>query len=223
MATETVFGYDRIISLGSFCHLASHLKKRNLRTCSYPFDWSLTSPAVIADCLRDDFARFLDPAEHMQTGPTTSTHKTYGDMVTGYNFQGQKSTGGTFTHKNITQPDMLAYYTRCVERFRAALLAPGRTLFVFCATDEDYPPHEIEEVRTLLSSRCASGFDIVCLTFRNDYKARYELRMQEGIVYGTMWSYSRTDGRGFAADNDNYYFHGVLNEACKLLGRGEAQ
>ena len=210
-----MFGDSRIVSLGSFCHLASHLKRQNLRTCSYPFDWALTSPAVIADCLRDDFARFLDPAEHVETGPTTSSHRTYGNMVTGYNFQGQKSIGGTFTHKNITKPEVLAYYTRCVERFRALLAAEGHTLFMFCATDEDYVPKEIEEVRSLLAARCVGSFDIVCLTLRNDYQARHEMCVQNGIVYGTMWSYSRSDGRGFAADYDNYYFSGLLEKVPK--------
>ena len=212
-----MFGYDRIVSLGSFCHLASHLKKREARTCSYPFDWALTSPAVIADCLRDDFARFLDPAEHEACAQHTSNHRTYGQQVTGLNFQGAKSIGHTFTHKDITTPEGLAYYTRCVERFRAMLAMPGSTLFVFCATDEDYEPNEIEEVQSLLASRCAGAFDIVCLTLRNDYSARYTLRQKNGIVYGTTWTYSRSDGRGYAADNDNHYFHGVLGEAVKLI------
>ena len=52
------------ISLGSHCHTAQILKKTGLRGWSAPFDWIFSSPAMVLDCLRDDFAALLDRSQY---------------------------------------------------------------------------------------------------------------------------------------------------------------
>lgn len=52
------------IALGSHCHTAQILKKTGLRGWSAPFDWIFSSPAMVLDCLRDDFSALLDRAQY---------------------------------------------------------------------------------------------------------------------------------------------------------------
>lgn len=180
-----------------------------MRTCSYPFDWTLSSPAMVADCLRDDFKRFLDPAEHVSNGRGSSNHRTYGTMGFGNNFQGFITQNSTFTHKDITQHDDYAYYTRCVDRFRVLLASPEPKRFILCTQDTDFIREEIMTLRTLLSER-TTNFDILCITLKNDYSSHYTEEKADDITYVTIYTYSRSDGRGYAMDPDNHYFHKVL-------------
>jgi hypothetical protein len=40
------------------------IEKFNLKKISLPFDWLFSCPAMIIDCLRDDFTSFLDKNEY---------------------------------------------------------------------------------------------------------------------------------------------------------------
>jgi hypothetical protein len=53
-----------VCSLGSFCHTAFHLDNYKMRNCAYPFDYILSSPEMVIDCLIDDFKVFLDKKYH---------------------------------------------------------------------------------------------------------------------------------------------------------------
>lgn len=198
-----------ICSLGTFCHMASHLKRMNMRSCSYPFDWTLSSPAIVADCLRDDFQKFLDPAEHVSNGRGSSSHRTYGTQGFGNNFQGFVTQNSTFTHKDITQPNDYAYYTRCVERFRMLLKSSEPKCFILCTQDTDFVREDIQTLKTLLEER-TTNFNIVCITLKNDYSSHYTVDKENDISYLTIYTYSRSDGRGYAMDSDNHFFHKVF-------------
>ena len=39
-----------------------------LDRCAMPFDWAFSSPAMVCDCLADDFKSFLDPREYVAIG-----------------------------------------------------------------------------------------------------------------------------------------------------------
>ena len=49
-----------IIQIGVDCGMASFLKKHNLRTEAFPFDWNVTYNGV-SKCVEDDFKHFTDP------------------------------------------------------------------------------------------------------------------------------------------------------------------
>jgi hypothetical protein len=199
-----------VCSLGSFCHTASHLQRYALRDCAYPFDWALSSPKMVMDCLRDDFATFLDSSHHEQMEPSiSSNHRIYGTMVSGRNFEGINNQNLTFPHRDITLPEHYQYYQRCVERFRTLLSRAEPKLFILCIQDEEYDPIEIRELRDQLRTKTENAH-ILCISLFNDRESRYTFDQEDGIRYLKIHTYSRSDGRGFAKDANNDYLHYLL-------------
>ena len=54
---------DEIVSLGDHCVGAYALKLLGFKHASYPFDWALSTPDMVAHALRDDFQLFLDMSQ----------------------------------------------------------------------------------------------------------------------------------------------------------------
>jgi hypothetical protein len=57
------------VSVGTFCHAAAALRQTGLRGWSGPFDWIFSTPALVADCIEDDFREYLDPANLRTVSP----------------------------------------------------------------------------------------------------------------------------------------------------------
>lgn len=200
-----------VCSLGSFCHTAYHLQQYHMRNTAYPFDWTLSSPRMVMDCLRDDFQTFLDPRQHVTIEPgISSNHLTYGAMVWGKNFDGIFNQHLTFAHKDVTTADHYAYYQRCVERFRTLLSSPDPKLFILIAQDMEYDLQEIHELRDILRQR-TNGSHILCISLFNENESRYTFDQEDGIKYLKVYTYSRSDGRGFANACDNEYLHYLIH------------
>jgi len=160
---------------------------------------------MIIDCLRDDFQKFLDPTHHRVVEPgVSSNHLVYGSMVWGENFERLVNQNLTFAHKDITMPENLSYYQRCVERFRALLATPEPKLFILTTQGVHYDPQDIRELRDILRQKTANSH-ILCITLLNDIESRYTFDQEDGICYFSVYTYSRSDGRGFAMDKDNDY------------------
>ncbi len=199
-----------VCSLGSFCHTASHLQQYHMRNCAYPFDWTLSSPRMVMDCLRDDFQTFLDPTQHVTVEPgISSNHLTYGTMVWGKNFDGIFNQHLTFAHKDVTTAADYAYYERCVERFRALLQSSEPKLFILIAQDMEYDLQEIHELRDMLRQRTPNSY-VLCISLFNENESRYTFDQEDGIKYLKVYTYSRSDGRGFANARDNEYLHYLI-------------
>ncbi len=123
-----------VVSLGTHCYTAALLKSAALKTASYPFDWVFGSPEMVAHCLRDDFATFLDrryyayvEPERRRDGPDVNLcdHTLYRDEY-GVRF--------VFNHRNPLEDGDYAYLSRCVERFRT-LARHGRATFLLATHD----------------------------------------------------------------------------------------
>ena len=199
-----------VCSLGSFCHTAYHLQQYHMRHTAYPFDWTLSSPRMVMDCLRDDFQTFLDHTQHVTVEPgISSNHLTYGSMVWGKNFDGIFNQHLTFAHKDITTTTDYAYYQRCVERFRALLSSAEPKLFILTAQDMEYDPQEIHELRDMLRQRTQHSY-ILCISLFNENESRYTFDQEDGIKYLKIYTYSRSDGRGFAKAHDNEYLQYLI-------------
>ena len=56
--------FEHVISLGSSCAVSLFLRQQRLRVYAGPFDWTFSSTRMVAACLDDDFACFLDPAQY---------------------------------------------------------------------------------------------------------------------------------------------------------------
>jgi hypothetical protein len=61
---EKIAVYTRVISVGSQCATAGEIQRFGLKKASYPFDWLYSSLGMVADCIEDDFADFLDRSHH---------------------------------------------------------------------------------------------------------------------------------------------------------------
>jgi hypothetical protein len=199
-----------VCSLGSFCHTASHLQRYHLRTGAYPFDWTLSNPAMVLDCLRDDFATFLDKTHYSVVDPgISSNHAIYGSMVIGKNFEGIVNKNLTFAHRDVTTPADYEYYQRTVERFRKLLESPESKLFIFTAQDAEYNPEEIRAIRDLLRQK-TQNVHLLCISLFNEEQSRYTFDQEDGIRYMKIYTYSRSDGRGYACLADNDYFQYLI-------------
>jgi hypothetical protein len=182
-----------------------------MRQEAYPFDWTLSSPQMVMDCLRDDFQTFLDPAQHVTVDPgISSNHLIYGSMVWGKNFDGIVNQHLTFAHRDVTTPEHYAYYQRCVERFRSLLRSPEPKLFILIAQDTEYDPQEIRMLREMLCQRTPQSY-ILCISLFNENESRYTFDQEDGIKYLKVYTYSRSDGRGFARALDSAYLHYLMN------------
>ena len=138
-----------IVSLGTHCYTATLLKSAGLKTASYPFDWVFGSPGMVAHCLEDDFAAFLDPAyyeyvapERRRDGPTVNLcdHRLYRDEF-GVPF--------VFNHRNPLESGDYDYLRRCVERFRK-LAWNGRATFLLATHDALHWERGFERVSAAL-------------------------------------------------------------------------
>jgi len=163
------------------------------------------------DCLENDFETFLDPQHHHTVEPgISSNHRIYESMVWGKNFEGIVNRGLTFAHKDITIPEHYAYYQRCVERFRALLRSPEHKLFILTAQDMEYDPEEIHRLRNKLREKTHNAH-ILCISLFNETESRYTFDQEDGIKYLKIYTYSRSDGRGFANGLDDEYLQYLIN------------
>lgn len=125
-----------IVSLGTHCYTATLLQAAGLKTASYPFDWIFSSPGMVAHCLDDDFATFLNrryyepvPPEKRRDGPDVNLcdHRLYRDRY-GVPF--------VFNHRDPLDDEDYQYLVRCVDRFRA-LARNGSATFLLATHDSE--------------------------------------------------------------------------------------
>lgn len=126
---SAVGGYAEVISVGSHCVTAGSLKRFGLKKSSYPFDWIFSSIPMVTDCLRDDFAKFLDrkyhrfvPVEFREVKTANHCDHTYYKDNFGVKY--------VFNHRDITSNEDFEYYKRCVDRMRHVLSSNKKVLFL---------------------------------------------------------------------------------------------
>ena len=69
--------FEHVISLGSSCAVSLFLRQQRLRVLAGPFDWTFSSVRMVAACLDDDFACFLDPAQYAPLRQQQRLHPMY--------------------------------------------------------------------------------------------------------------------------------------------------
>jgi hypothetical protein len=111
-----------VVSVGPACPCAFLLKLSGVKHASHPFDWVISSPEMVRDCLATDFADFLDPAQaYHDEARAYDPAAPYAHHV--------KYGVNTFHHHDPAVPDHHAYFSRCVTRFRALRDAPPAAFF----------------------------------------------------------------------------------------------
>jgi hypothetical protein len=204
-----------VCSLGSFCFPANYMRTHNLQKCSYPFDYILTGPEVITDCLKDDFKLFLDKSRHERLvnegNRISSNHKLYGKFSNGKNFIGLKVLNETFKHHDITDDDIYASFERKIERFRILLKKDEPKLFLLFAQDEEYDRRRVDELNRVLKEK-TSNFQILCISMFNDFNFRYEVEDIDNIKYIKTYTYGRNLGDKINCEVENELFHQMIQK-----------
>lgn len=156
--------YDLILSLGGSCAVANQLKVRGLRLFSLPFDWVFcVSPdalARLADCFRDDFARWMLPENLVEVDACDrNAHAAkyqYRDTFTGYRFLHDFG-----EPKEACAEDVRSKYLRRIERLYEKLRAADSIALCF---DAKYPGSEenLLAIRSLLLEKFGTEKTIDC-------------------------------------------------------------
>jgi hypothetical protein len=140
--TSTTF-----LSFGHRCTIAQILKDMNLKTESYPFDWSISKLPVVEHCIKDRFRQFMDPTNYVELNTqtvnvidtewqiirhdTSLSNKFYDDprfltnRISKYHLQ------LALTHYDMNVENDRQYFARCIERFNKIFASPCRKVYIY--------------------------------------------------------------------------------------------
>ena len=139
--TELIAGQPvrHLVSLGSLCLPSIVFKNNGLKKYSLPFDWIYSSPAMVIDCLQEDFATFLDRRHYASvtanrpSGEPGADHRFYLDKY---------GIGDLFAHRDPTEDEDYQYTVRTVERWRTVMRSDDAKLFVLVSR----PKHQLPQI-----------------------------------------------------------------------------
>ena len=121
---------NNVCSIGNHCITALLLKKGNIRSESYPFDWINSNIDVVKHCLEDNFKIFLDK-KYYDRG---KTHDNY-EQIQNHTYFHDKYNNDLimFRHRDpLNNISDYQYYQRCVDRFKKILDNKNNKLFIYC-------------------------------------------------------------------------------------------
>lgn len=228
-------------SLGSICHTARLLQRNHLKKVSYPFDWVFTDENVVADCIRNDFAKFLDRGFYQDTSYD------FGRPCCGHSLYHQDF----FFHKDPRTEEDYQYYQRCVKRFRALCASFESKLFVYMVSPEltKHPTEVYKQLATISKEQAIEDMKQRAQIINNElaqYANNYKLLVIMNFGYNKRQTFEFeqtsdnmdfltlnticpskgvTYNDGTAVDrhgietnqhSDNYYVSGLLNELYKF-------
>jgi hypothetical protein len=142
-----------LFSIGHRCTSASLIKHLNLKFESYPFDWVVSKLEVIIDCIETDYQHYLNSDNYNEKQSETFNlsdgkkrhicfenivYNNYYESAFLENFDGNvENNYGTYgmmlslTHHDIRNQEGLAYFQRCVQRFKKMLALPGQKFYLY--------------------------------------------------------------------------------------------
>ena len=132
---------NHVISVGPACPCAFALKTSQLKTFSCPFDWIISSPNTIKDCIDTKFKHLIDKDLLYHTSDRTGDychHQMYGK--------------NTFHHHcPLHNAAHAHYFERCIQRFNAVLEQrhARRVLFVHMTISKAVDPDFKENISVL--------------------------------------------------------------------------
>lgn len=121
------------ISMGSGCITSDLLKHCKLKRNSYPFDWILSNPGMVAHALSDDFITFMNPEYHEVVPIEQRPDPHFGRAHHTY-YREHYGVSLTFNHHDIETEEDYQYFYRCVTRFKEFAKNPSikKNLFLIC-------------------------------------------------------------------------------------------
>ena len=142
-----------IVSLGTHCFTSGLLRKWGLRSQSGPFDWLFSSAAMVAHCLDDDFATFLDPSCYVPVPVEQRKAGASANRVNHAYYLKHFGVEHVFNHHDIHLPEDYEHFQRAVQRFRIGLASSNFRVYVLTRWHNDSFLQELEFVRRALARR----------------------------------------------------------------------
>ncbi len=121
--TESQFKnhFRYVVPLGEWCIIAEHLKRRGLRTCTFPFDWIFCNLDAVINTISlydaDESPYVWAPQESWPVYPGHPKQV-------------------IFHHHDMNLPETRQYYKRCLERMFWVLEQTEPVLFIHAAVDQ---------------------------------------------------------------------------------------
>jgi len=179
----------RYCSIGPDCHSSALLKLINLKTESYPFDWSVSSLTKILDCIEDKFAKFLDKSLYYKKEEHNAGHTHYGDKL--------------FFHRNPLKQQDYEYYQRCTKRFLDLLKSDEPKTFLYITIKPI--KEEVLLFDTKLREYC-KNYRIICVVYNQKRPVhKYSLSIQSNLYFFTIDILSEKTGSYLKNPNDTFY------------------
>lgn len=139
------------VSLGTVCHTASALRDAGLRRWTGPFDWVFSVPRMVADCVRDDFAELLDPAQ-LRSVPAAELSGGATRQCRHVGYEGRYGLPILFNHHDPAgSAEDRAALGRAVARLRTALGGAFDNVFYVTAVDYELPAADAEALAAALA------------------------------------------------------------------------
>lgn len=199
-----------ICSLGSWCLPAVYLSEHGLQRCSYPFDYILSAPEMIADCIRDDFALFLDKTRHEQCGEApniNSNHKIYGKFSHSLLLDKTCCLNNTFRHHDITSDKDYNSFIRKVNRFRMLLKKEEPKLFLLFSQYEEFTKKQIQELDDILKTK-TTNYQLMFITMIKDESVHHTAEDNGHIKIIKL--YINNTSRGWLATPGDAYLNQII-------------
>lgn len=201
-----------VCSLGTHCHSSWYLKENKLKLASYPFDWIISSPDSVIDCLNDNFNKFLD--------------KSYYSKKKHLYYSTQKFHNTRFMHHNLSSNEKdYQYFERCVERFRNLLKLKDSKLFmltlfrkscIICGETHnicyDKIKNKIIELNDTLNKFTSNFILLVIINYPNKDINNFKFTELKNIHFLELYTLSKSDGKKFRNETDNIYLKNIIND-----------
>jgi hypothetical protein len=145
-----------IVSLGTHCFTSGLLRRWGLRSYAGPFDWVFSSAAMVAHCIEDDFATFLDPAQFRPVPVELRKAGASSNRVNHTYYQEQFGVEFVFNHHDVHLPEDFAHYQRTVQRFQAGLQSRDLHVYVLTCWHADGFLDAVTDLRSALARRTSN-------------------------------------------------------------------
>lgn len=207
-----------VCSLGNMCHSNEILKRNNLKTCSYPFDWIYSSIDIVIHSIEDNFNIFLDKSYYIDF-KIKWTNRQCGHSLYHYEM---------FNHYDPRNEKDHNYYIRCVNRFKSLLQKQEHKLFTMMfinnnnSIDETFMNDIIVFNNKL--SKYTNNYTLLVI-YHIPYKKQnhHTFVYHDNIHFLELHTLSRSGGVLFDNKNtdnndndDNIYLDNILNSNYKF-------
>ena len=194
-----------VCSLGSLCHSAQTMKRNNLKSCSYPFDWCFSNMNNIIDCIKDNFNVYLDASYYIHISDNQCGHSIYGDNM-------------WWHHNPLLNENDYFYFSRCVDRFKKLLKLKHHKMFMLTFVNGEYGSYEdnfnekVIEFNKELQKFTENYILLVITNNVTENETSHIFKYEDNIHFLTLNTLSKSNGGEFFNDVDNTYLDNLLRK-----------